>query len=134
MKVREHSLKKFSANVQMQTCVVFFPHTIKYVMVEKPPEEGAEELDEPSEPVMVEQRVCELAKKCAWKYEELNVVDAKERQLTEETLNDVTEAFNYSLGAAEYYRDNNLFTFTGREYKLLFISLFIRIQALSCFQ
>lgn len=90
MKVREHSLKQFSAVVQTQTCVVFFPHTVKYVMVEKPPDEGAEELSESAEPVMVEKRVCEVANACALKYEELIVVEAKEVQLTEDTLHQVS--------------------------------------------
>lgn len=91
MKVREHYLKQFAVNVQMQTCVLFFPHTVKYIMVEKPPEEGTEELTEPSEPVMVEKRVCEVANSCALKYGELIVIEAKEVQLTEETLNEVSD-------------------------------------------
>lgn len=92
MKVREHYLKQFAVNVQMQTCVLFFPHTVEYIMVEKPPEEGDEELAEPPpEPVMVEKRVCEVANSCALKYEELIVIEAKEVQLTEETLNEVSE-------------------------------------------
>lgn len=89
--MREHYLKQFAINVQMQTCVLFFPHTVEYIMVEKPPEEGAEELEVPPEPVMVEKRVCEVANSCALKYEELIVVEAKEVQLTEETLNEVSE-------------------------------------------
>lgn len=91
MKVREHTLKKFSVNVQMQTCVVFFPHTVTYVLVEKPPEEGVtEELEESAEPVMIEKRVCEVANSCALKYEEFIVVEAKEVQLTEDTLDEVS--------------------------------------------
>ncbi|VVC27942.1 Thioredoxin-like fold,Domain of unknown function DUF4746,Thioredoxin, conserved site [Cinara cedri] len=90
MKVREHSLKKFSVNVQMQTCVVFFPHTITYVMVEKPSKEDAvEELEELPEPIMIEKRVCEVANLCALKYEEFIVVEAKEIQLTEDTLEEM---------------------------------------------
>jgi len=89
MKVKERAFKKLSFNVQMQTCVMFFPHTIKYIMVEKPMEIDAEELDEPPEPVMVRKRVCEVANSCASKYEELIVIEAKEVQLTDETLYDV---------------------------------------------
>lgn len=88
VKIREHAISKFVANVQKQTCVLFFPHTIKYVMVEKPPEEG---MKTPEEPVMQEQRVCDLATICARKFEELIIVDAKEIQLTEDTLNEVSE-------------------------------------------
>lgn len=96
MKVREHYLKQFAVNVQMQTCVLFFPHTVEYIMVEKLPEEGAEERTEPPpEPVMVEKRVCEVANSCALKYEELIVIEAKEVQLTEETLNEVNEHDTY---------------------------------------
>lgn len=91
MKAKEHYLKSFSVNIQKQTCVMFFPHTVKYIMVEKSPEEGVEELNEPPEPVMVEKRVCEVANWCALKYEELIVVEAKEIQLTEDTLNEVNE-------------------------------------------
>lgn len=89
MKVRERALKQFSYNIQMQTCVMFFPHTVQYIMVEKPLEEGAEELDEPPEPVMIEKRVCEVANSCASKYEELIVIEAKELKLTEDKLSEV---------------------------------------------
>lgn len=90
-KVWEHALKKFTANVQMQTCIVFFPHTIKYIMVEKPPEDGSGGGEEPTDkPVMVEKRVCDVANACALKYEELMVVEAKEIQLTEDTLRQVS--------------------------------------------
>lgn len=89
MKKREHSLKQFSVNVQMQTCVMFFPHTIKYIMVEKPIEDDTKELDKPLEPVMIEKRVCEVANSCATKYEELIVIDAKDVELTEDNLNEV---------------------------------------------
>lgn len=89
IKVRERSLKQFSYNIQMQTCVMFFPHTVKYIMVEKPLEEDAEELDEPPEPVMIEKRVCEVANSCASKYEELIVIEAKEVKLTEDKLFEV---------------------------------------------
>ncbi|XP_050429288.1 uncharacterized protein LOC126838695 isoform X2 [Adelges cooleyi] len=86
IKIREHALKKFVQNVQKQTCVMFFPHTIKYVMVEKPVEEG---MEPPDEPVMQEQRVCDIATTCARKFEELIIIDAKELQLTEDTLNEL---------------------------------------------
>ncbi|KAL4104761.1 hypothetical protein QTP88_020038 [Uroleucon formosanum] len=86
MKVRERALKKFSYEIQMQTCVMFFPHTIKYIMVEKPIEDGAGELEEPPEPEMIEKRVCEVANSCASKYEELIVIEAKEVKLTEDSL------------------------------------------------
>jgi len=86
MKVRERALKQFSYNIQMQTCVMFFPHTVKYIMIEKSLEAGAEELDEPPEPVMIKKRVCEVANSCASKYEELIVIEAKEVKLTEESL------------------------------------------------
>ncbi|KAL5241449.1 hypothetical protein ACI65C_008859 [Semiaphis heraclei] len=89
MKKREYSLKQFSVNIQMQTCVMFFPHTVKYIMVEKQIEDDAEQLDKPSESVMVEKRVCEVANSCATKYEELIVIDAKEVELTEDNLNDM---------------------------------------------
>jgi len=89
MKVRERALKQFSYNIQMQTCVMFFPHTVQYIMVEKPLEEDAEELDEPPEPVMIEKRVCEVANSCASKYEELIVIEAKEVKLTEDKLSEV---------------------------------------------
>ncbi|CAH1731908.1 unnamed protein product [Aphis gossypii] len=89
MKVRERALKQFSYNIQMQTCVMFFPHTVQYIMVEKPLEEGAEELDEPPEPVMIEKRVCEVANSCASKYEELIVIEAKELKLTEDKLSEM---------------------------------------------
>jgi len=89
LKKREYSLKQFSVNIQMQTCVMFFPHTVKYIMVEKQIEDDAEQLDKPSESVMVEKRVCEVANSCATKYEELIVIDAKEVELTEDNLNDV---------------------------------------------
>ncbi|XP_022174183.1 uncharacterized protein LOC111036466 isoform X2 [Myzus persicae] len=89
MKKREHSLKQFSVNVQMQTCVMFFPHTIKYIMVEKPIEDDTKELDKPLEPVMIEKRVCEVANSCATKYEELIVIDAKDVELTEDNLNEM---------------------------------------------
>lgn len=92
MKVLVHTLKAFSVEIQMQTCVVFFPHTISYIMVEKPREESEIEAgDEPAEPVMVEKRVCEVANTCSLKYEELILVEAKEVQLTEDTLNEVIE-------------------------------------------
>lgn len=91
MKVRERALKQFSYSIQMQTCVMFFPHTVKYIMVEKPLEEDAAELDEPPEPVMIEKRVCEVANSCASKYEELIVIEAKEVKLTEESLHQVNE-------------------------------------------
>jgi len=91
MEERERALEKFSYSIQMQTCVMFFPHTVKYIMVEKPLEEGAEELDEPPEPVMIEKRVCEVANSCASKYEELIVIEAKEVKLTEESLHQVNE-------------------------------------------
>ncbi|XP_050526777.1 thioredoxin domain-containing protein 3-like isoform X2 [Daktulosphaira vitifoliae] len=86
VKIREHAIKKFVPNIQKQTCVIFFPHTIKYVMVEKSPEDGMETLDEP---IMHEQRICDLATVCARKFEELIVIDAKEVQLTEDTLNEI---------------------------------------------
>ncbi|XP_022160062.1 thioredoxin domain-containing protein 3 homolog [Myzus persicae] len=86
MKIKERALKQFSYDIQMQTCVMFFPHTVKYIMVEKPLEEGAEELEEPPEPVMIEKRVCEVANSCASKYEELIVIEAKEVKLTEDSL------------------------------------------------
>ncbi|VVC37217.1 Nucleoside diphosphate kinase-like domain,Domain of unknown function DUF4746 [Cinara cedri] len=89
MKVKEYHLKKFSLNVQMHTCVMFFPHTVSYIMVEKVPEEGAEDFDESAEPVMVEKRICEVANTCALKYEEFMVVEAKEIQLTSETLEEM---------------------------------------------
>ncbi|XP_060863647.1 thioredoxin domain-containing protein 3 homolog isoform X1 [Metopolophium dirhodum] len=89
MKKREHSLKQFSVNIQMQTCVMFFPHTVKYIMVEKPIEDDAQELDKPPEPVMVEKRVCEVANSCATKYEELIVIEAKDVELTEDNLNEL---------------------------------------------
>jgi len=89
MKVRERALKKFSYDIQMQTCVMFFPHTVKYIMVEKPIEDDAQELDKPLEPVMVEKRVCEVANSCATKYEELIVIEAKDVELTEDNLNEV---------------------------------------------
>lgn len=61
-------------------------------MVEKPPEEdgggGGEEST--NKPVMVEKRVCEVANACALKYEELMVIEAKEIQLTEDTLRQVS--------------------------------------------
>jgi len=63
-------------------------------MVEKPreEEEGTEkELKNAFvEPVMIEKRVCEVANSCALKYEELIVVEAKDIELTEDTLNEVT--------------------------------------------
>ncbi|XP_060856925.1 uncharacterized protein LOC132934607 [Metopolophium dirhodum] len=86
MKVRERALKQFSYTIQMQTCVMFFPHTVKYIMVEKPIEDGAEELEEPPEPEMIQKRVCEVANSCASKYEELIVIEAKEVNLTEDSL------------------------------------------------
>ncbi|XP_060844802.1 uncharacterized protein LOC132924475 [Rhopalosiphum padi] len=86
MKVRERALNEFSYNIQMQTCVMFFPHTVQYIMVEKPLEDDAEELDEPPEPVMIKKRVCEVANSCASKYEELIVIEAKEVKLTEDSL------------------------------------------------
>lgn len=92
MKVREHALKKFSVNVHMLTCVVFFPHTVTYVMMEKPPEEGAVEgLEESSEPIMITKRVCEVANSCALKYGEFIVIEARDVQLTEDTLNEVSK-------------------------------------------
>lgn len=95
IKVREHVLRQFSFNVPLKTCVVFFPHTIKYIMVKTPREEGEsieEEFENPStEPVMIEKRVCDVANSCALKYEELIVVEAKEVELTEDTLNEVTK-------------------------------------------
>ncbi|XP_025204110.1 thioredoxin domain-containing protein 3-like [Melanaphis sacchari] len=87
MKAREHSLKKFSVNIQNQTCVMFFPHTINCIMVEKPVD--AEELDKPSEPVMVEKSVCEVASLCASKYEELIIIETTEMELTEDNLNEI---------------------------------------------
>lgn len=93
MKVRERALKKFSYEIQMQTCVMFFPHTIKYIMVEKPIEDGAGELEEPPEPEMIEKRVCEVANSCASKYEELIVIEAKEVKLTEDSLYQVKYVF-----------------------------------------
>jgi len=89
VKVREHSLKQFSVNIQMQTCVVFFPHTVKCIMVEAPVEEDVKELDKPPEPAMVEKTVCEVANLCASKYEELIVIEANEVELTEDNLNEV---------------------------------------------
>ncbi|XP_025192829.1 uncharacterized protein LOC112592883 [Melanaphis sacchari] len=89
MKVRERSLKQFAYNIQKQTCVMFFPHTVKYIMVEKPPEDSAEELNNTSEPVMIKKRVCEVANSCASKYEELIVIEAKEVRLTEDNLNEL---------------------------------------------
>jgi len=97
MKVRERALKQFSYDIQMQTCVMFFPHTVKYIMVEKPIEEGAEELEEPPEPEMIEKRVCEVANSCASKYEELIVIEAKEVNLTEDSLYQVKIIFFYIL-------------------------------------
>jgi hypothetical protein len=88
VKVREHSLKQFSVNIQMQTCVVFFPHTVKCIMVEAPVED-VKELDKPPEPAMVEKTVCEVANLCASKYEELIVIEANEVELTEDNLNEV---------------------------------------------
>lgn len=95
MKIREHALRQFSYNVVLKTCVVFFPHTIKYVMVEKLQDGGDGAKDDqlenpPAEPEMVEKRVCEVANSCALKYEELIVVEAREVELTEDTLNEVT--------------------------------------------
>lgn len=91
LQVRERGLKQFTVNAKMQTCVVYFPHTVKSTMVEVPPEEGVEEETEPSEPVMVEKRVCEVAKSCMPKYKELDifVAEAKEMQLTKEMLYEV---------------------------------------------
>ncbi|XP_027839920.2 thioredoxin domain-containing protein 3 homolog isoform X2 [Aphis gossypii] len=89
MKAREHSLKQFSVNIQIQTCIVFFPHTVKYIMVEKPVEDDSEELVKPPEPIMVEKRVCEVANLCASKYEELIVIEDNEVELTEDTLNEL---------------------------------------------
>ncbi|XP_060842938.1 uncharacterized protein LOC132923123 isoform X2 [Rhopalosiphum padi] len=89
VKVREHSLKQFSVNIQMQTCVVFFPHTVKCIMVEAPVEEDVKELDKPPEPAMVEKTVCEVANLCASKYEELIVIEANEVELTEDNLNEM---------------------------------------------
>jgi len=64
-------------------------------MVKTPREEGEsieEEFENPStEPVMIEKRVCDVANSCALKYEELIVVEAKEVELTEDTLNEVTK-------------------------------------------
>jgi len=57
-------------------------------MVEKARPENADENS--SEPVMVEKRVCEVANLCALRYEELTVVEAKEIELTEDALNEVT--------------------------------------------
>lgn len=91
MKAREYYLKRFTAVVPLQTCVVYFPHTIKYVMEEKPPEEGAEKPEEPAEPVMVEKRVCDVATECSLKYAEFTVNSALEVQLTEDKLNQVSE-------------------------------------------
>lgn len=86
---REHALKQFTVHVQTQTCIVFFPHTINYVLVEKPPEEGVMQNEEPPESVMEERMVCELARVCALNYQELITIEAKEVQLTEDTLNEV---------------------------------------------
>ncbi|XP_025414202.1 thioredoxin domain-containing protein 3-like isoform X2 [Sipha flava] len=87
MKAREYYLRRFSVNIPLQTCVVYFPHTIEYIMVEKPPEEGAELSEEPNEPVMVEKRVCNVATACSPKYAEFTVNEAIEMQLTEDKLN-----------------------------------------------
>ncbi|XP_015368919.1 PREDICTED: uncharacterized protein LOC107165271 [Diuraphis noxia] len=81
----------------MQTCVMFFPHTVKYIMVEKKIEDDAEQLDKSSESVMIEKRVCEVANSCATKYEELIVIDAKEVELTEDNLNDLLSKKVYSV-------------------------------------
>jgi hypothetical protein len=91
MKAREYYLRRFSVNIPLQTCVVYFPHTIEYIMVEKPPEEGAELSEEPNEPVMVEKRVCNVATACSPKYAEFTVNEAIEMQLTEDKLNQVSE-------------------------------------------
>lgn len=64
-------------------------------MVEKPPEEdggGGGEEEPSNKPVMVEKRVCEVANACALKYEELMVIEAKEIQLTEDTLRQVSNS------------------------------------------
>lgn len=58
-------------------------------MVEKPTEEGDEV---PDEPVMVEKRVCDVATACSLKYGEFTVNEATEMQLTEDTLNQVSES------------------------------------------
>lgn len=92
MKVRERILNNFSQNVQMETCVMFFPHTVTYVMEEKAPEVGAEELDEDAEPVMVEKRVCEVANKSVSNYSGFRVSYIKDVQLTEDTLSEVYRA------------------------------------------
>lgn len=97
MKAREHSLKKFSVNIQIQTCVIFFPHTVKYIMVEKSVDDDSEELVKPPEPIMVEKRVCEVANLCASKYEELIVIEDNEVELTEDTLNEVKYIIFYII-------------------------------------
>lgn len=91
LKVRERGLKQFTINAKMQTCVIYFPHTIKSTMIEAPPEEIVEEGAEPSKPAMVEKRVCEVAESCTPKYKELDifVAEAKEVQLTKEMLSEV---------------------------------------------
>lgn len=87
MKLRKRALETFLPNVLLKTCVVFFPHTVKYIMVEKPRNEDEDENE--SGPVMVEKRVCKVANECRLKYEDLTVVEANELQLTEDTLDEV---------------------------------------------
>lgn len=95
LQIRERSLKKFTENVKMETCVLYFPHTIKSIMVEALPEDGAEEEAEEevksTKPIMVEKRVCDVANSCTLKYKEheIFVVDTKEVQLTKEMLDEV---------------------------------------------
>lgn len=89
MRVRERILKNFSQNVQMETCVMFFPHTVTYVMEEKAPEAGDEELDEDAERVMVEKRVCEVANQSVSNYNGFKVSYIKDVQLTDDTLSEV---------------------------------------------
>lgn len=86
-------------------------------MVEKPPEEGVEEPDDPAAPpVMVEKRVCEVANTCALNYEELMVVEAREVQLTEETLHQVIQVFvtivvrAFNVGSGETCRFSIFFS------------------------
>jgi len=103
IKGREHALRTFSSNVPSKTCVVFFPHTVRYVTVEKP-RNGNEGANPSAGPAMAEKRVCEVANSCALKYEELVVVEAKDVQLTEDTLDEV----NANGDVCDVTRDNSV--------------------------
>jgi hypothetical protein len=97
-KAREYFLRRFSVNIPLQTCVVYFPHTIEYIMVEKHTEGGNPEVsEEPTEPVMEEKMVCKVADACWTKYAEFMVDEAIEFQLTADELDQVSEYLSTNL-------------------------------------